>query len=144
MPKTRLSLKNLKRVPSTGLDLIRICVFQASLRSPTSLLPQRRMSSHSARGRRGSSKPSQPASDDEFKPVSEALTPESAFLDDESDGADLTDLGGIPRRKKPAQPRSEAEEKVDLSGIDDGNEAVFQRRLADWVERRSTARRRWN
>jgi len=82
------------------------------------------------------------ASDDEFKPASEAETPESAFLDDESDGADLTDLGGIPRRKKPAQPSSEAEEKVDLSGIDDGNEAVFQRRLADWVERRSTARRR--
>lgn len=82
------------------------------------------------------------ASSDEFTPtaaVSDAATPESAALgDEESDDVDLTDLTLRTPRKR---VRKE-EGKVDLSKIDDGNEAVYQRRLQDWVERRSRARGR--
>jgi DNA excision repair protein ERCC-6 len=77
-------------------------------------------------------------SDDEFAPdesVSEAATPESYASDD----FDMTDT--TPKRKR-GRAVKEAEGKVDLSNIDDGNEAVYQRRLRDWVERRSRARRR--
>lgn len=82
------------------------------------------------------------ASSDEFTPssaVSEAATPEPvAFGDEESDDVDLTDLTLRTPRKKARRE----EGKVDLSQIDDGNEAVYQRRLDDWVERRSRARER--
>jgi DNA excision repair protein ERCC-6 len=77
-------------------------------------------------------------SDDEFAPdesVSEAATPESSASDD----FDMTDT--TPKRKRGSAVK-ETEGKVDLSNIDDGNEAVYQRRLRDWVERRSRARRR--
>jgi DNA excision repair protein ERCC-6 len=77
-------------------------------------------------------------SDDEFAPdesVSEAATPESSASDD----FDMTDT--TPKRKR-GRAVKETEGKVDLSNIDDGNEAVYQRRLRDWVERRSRARRR--
>ncbi|KAK4217403.1 hypothetical protein QBC37DRAFT_415048 [Rhypophila decipiens] len=76
-------------------------------------------------------------SSDEFEPeesFSEAPSPESP----ESD-VDMTDMTPKSKRKKVIK---DAEETVDLSGIDDGNEAVYQRRLQDWVERRSRARRR--
>jgi DNA excision repair protein ERCC-6 len=77
-------------------------------------------------------------SDDEFtpdEPASEAVTPESYASDD----YDMTDT--TPKRKRGADLK-ESEGKVDLSNIDDGNEAVYQRRLKDWIERRSRARRR--
>lgn len=76
--------------------------------------------------------------DDDFRPPSEVATPGSTGQDGESDGLDMT----VPRRKKTAKASGGAGDKVDFSRIDDGNEAVYQRRLADWVERRSTARRR--
>lgn len=64
--------------------------------------------------------------------------PEADFVDDEDDedseGYDLTER----TRKKPTAAK--ADNKIDLSQIDDGNEAVYQSRLADWVERRSRAR----
>ncbi|GAB1320848.1 DNA repair protein rhp26 [Madurella fahalii] len=78
------------------------------------------------------------ASDDDFAPVestSEAATPESYASDD----FDMTDT--TPKRKR-GGTALESDGKVDLSNIDDGNEAVYQRRLKDWVERRSRARRR--
>lgn len=82
------------------------------------------------------------ASSDEFAPtaaVSDAATPESTALDDEeSDDVDLTDL----TLRTPRKRVKKEEGKVDLSKIDDGNEAVYQRRLQDWVERRSRARGR--
>jgi DNA excision repair protein ERCC-6 len=46
-----------------------------------------------------------------------------------------------PKRKR-GKAVKEGEGKVDLSNIDDGNEAVYQKRLKDWTERRSRARRR--
>lgn len=78
------------------------------------------------------------ASDDDFVPAesaSEAATPESYASDD----FDMTDP--TPKRKR-GKTAVESDDKVDLSNIDDGNEAVYQRRLKDWVERRSRARRR--
>ncbi|KAJ4292115.1 DNA repair protein rhp26 [Collariella sp. IMI 366227] len=86
----------------------------------------------------GSFKKPAAESDDEFAPeqsASEAATPESYVSDD----YDMTDL--TPKRKR-GKAVQETEDKVDLSNIDDGNEAVYQQRLKDWVERRSRARRR--
>ncbi len=77
-------------------------------------------------------------SNDEFEPdepASEAATPES-FASDDYDMTDTT-----PKRKRDKTPK-DGEGRVDLSKIDDGNEAVYQTRLRDWVERRSRARRR--
>lgn len=73
------------------------------------------------------------ASDDDFAP--DAATPKSY----DSDDFDMTDV--TPKRKRGKTAAAESEDKVDLSNIDDGNEAVYQTRLEDWVERRSRARR---
>ena len=77
-------------------------------------------------------------SDDDFmpdEPASEAATPES-FASDDYDMTDTT-----PKRKREKVVK-DSEGTLDLSNIDDGNEVVYQRRLRDWVERRSRARRR--
>lgn len=44
--------------------------------------------------------------------------------------------------KKRTARRAPSEEKVDLTGIDDGNEDVYQARLEQWVSSRSAARKR--
>lgn len=82
------------------------------------------------------------SSDGDYAPRRSAAAraaPEADFVDDEDDeeseGYDLTER----TRKKPTTTKGD--EKIDLSKIDDGNEAVYQSRLADWVERRSRARR---
>lgn len=77
-----------------------------------------------------------PNSDEEFAPPeqdSEAPTPESYASDD----FDMTDITPKRRRGKTVTGTDDK----DLSNIDDGNEAVYQMRLKDWVERRSRARR---
>ncbi|KAK0637369.1 SNF2 family N-terminal domain-containing protein [Bombardia bombarda] len=82
------------------------------------------------------------ASSDEFAPdesASEAASPVS-HISGASDDVDLTNLTHKRKRKKITK-ESGSGETVDLSNIDDGNEAVFQSRLKDWVERRSRARR---
>ncbi|RDA93762.1 hypothetical protein CP533_0273 [Ophiocordyceps camponoti-saundersi (nom. inval.)] len=50
------------------------------------------------------------------------------------------DLIREERRKRKARAEVGEQEEVDLSKIDDGNEAYYQKRLADWVARRSRAR----
>ena len=80
----------------------------------------------------------EPASSDEFAPSPPDFDAAESPAE-ESDGVDLTDLTRKASRTK--RPR-EAEGKVDLSKIDDGNESVYRSRLRDWVERRSRARRR--
>lgn len=44
-------------------------------------------------------------------------------------------------RKRKAKAKAAEEEEIDLSKIDDGNEAYYKRRLNNWIERRSRARR---
>ncbi|ORY68393.1 putative DNA repair and recombination protein RAD26 [Pseudomassariella vexata] len=74
-----------------------------------------------------------------FNTTSDTVDNEADFVDDEqSEGYDLTDR---PQKKKRKRVKSSKDdEKTDLSHIDDGNENVYQSRLADWVERRSRAR----
>ncbi|OAA61910.1 DNA repair protein rhp26 [Niveomyces insectorum RCEF 264] len=92
--------------------------------------------------------------DGEWRPPPE--TPDSGVLSlsaDESvedDEVDLTDRTRPASRKKTrlrtqkgrTGVSDEADGQINLSGIDDGNEAVYKRRLEDWVTRRSNARRR--
>lgn len=62
--------------------------------------------------------------------------------DDESeddDGGFLGADGGVKKKSNKRKLKPE-EEKIDLSALDDGNEANYQRRLQDWVKRRSRAR----
>ena len=49
-----------------------------------------------------------------------------------------------PRRNgnKRGKKRMEERQKEDLSGLDDGNERLYQKRLSSWVERRQAARAR--
>jgi DNA excision repair protein ERCC-6 len=86
-------------------------------------------------------KSSAASDEEEFKPSSVATTPESFNLDDDSDGETLT-ASTSTRRRKSKKNLTGLDDKVDFSSIDDGIEHVYQRRLADWVERRSKARRR--
>ncbi|RKF61221.1 DNA repair and recombination protein RAD26 [Erysiphe neolycopersici] len=44
--------------------------------------------------------------------------------------------------KKYSDLKNKAEDEVDLSGADDGNELTFQNRLKSWVKRRSTVRKK--
>jgi len=87
-----------------------------------------------------------PLSDDEFNPLAEETAPdEDNFVvdEDDDDDVDMTEkTRPTSSRRKKAKAAMDADERLDLSGIDDGNESVYQARLADWVERRSRARRR--
>ncbi|PHH59134.1 hypothetical protein CDD81_3710 [Ophiocordyceps australis] len=51
------------------------------------------------------------------------------------------DLVREQRRKTKSKDKARQQEEVDLSSIDDGNEAFYKKRLEDWVTRRSRARR---
>jgi DNA excision repair protein ERCC-6 len=82
-----------------------------------------------------------PARDDASSDVSTpqvSEAPEADFIDDEeSEDYDLTE-----RPSKKSKKLRKDDSKVDLSKLDDGNETNYQRRLADWVDRRSRARLR--
>ncbi|KAJ2966910.1 hypothetical protein NQ176_g9923 [Zarea fungicola] len=66
-----------------------------------------------------------------------------------SDSADSTvwkqgtedDLIRDERRKNKAKAAAKAQEQIDLTKIDDGDEKLYKRRLTDWISRRSRARR---
>ncbi|KJZ73783.1 hypothetical protein HIM_06901 [Hirsutella minnesotensis 3608] len=66
-----------------------------------------------------------------------------------SESADVTvwqqgtedDLVRQQNRKKKIKDKAQEQEEIDLSKIDDGNEAHYQKRLKDWISRRSRARR---
>jgi DNA excision repair protein ERCC-6 len=88
--------------------------------------------------------------DDEFKPPKKKLrtpieegyeTSDSdpmATIEDDMD--EISDSGRSNKRKSKKKP-SAGEEVLDLTGIDDGNEQVYQERLESWINRRSRARR---
>lgn len=65
----------------------------------------------------------------------EGIEDESLFPDTEPRSRKLRDT----RRKV---TRDAAVKSEDLTKLDDGNETLFQRRLSDWINRRSVARRR--
>jgi len=46
------------------------------------------------------------------------------------------------RGKRKAHMHAHATNKEDMTRLDDGNEALYQRRLDDWINRRSTARKK--
>ncbi|KAK2590437.1 DNA repair protein rhp26 [Conoideocrella luteorostrata] len=79
-------------------------------------------------------------------------SPSADFEPDHSSGsesADSTvwqqgnedDLIRQERRKAKLKAKSQEAQGIDLSKLDDGNEALYKRRLEDWVSRRSRARR---
>ncbi|CAK7267829.1 DNA repair protein rhp26 [Sporothrix epigloea] len=90
---------------------------------------------------------------DEWKPP--AASSDSGAVpasEDESEEDDTTDFTRLTapkpktqRRRMPRAGASEAEAdsdgKVNLSGVDDGDEMVYKQRLEDWVTRRRNARR---
>lgn len=51
------------------------------------------------------------------------------------------DLVREERRKTKAKAKAKDDAAIDLSKLDDGNERIYKKRLEDWVERRSRARR---
>ncbi|KAK5997472.1 DNA repair protein rhp26 [Cladobotryum mycophilum] len=51
------------------------------------------------------------------------------------------DLIREERRRAKAKAKASEQEQIDLSKIDDGNEAHYKKRLKNWVDRRSNARR---
>ncbi|TQS35335.1 hypothetical protein Golomagni_04247 [Golovinomyces magnicellulatus] len=55
------------------------------------------------------------------------------------DSKDFTSRSSKSSKKRPAIKVKEAD-KIDLAGIDDGNESLYQKRLRSWVKRRRTAR----
>ncbi|CAK7219933.1 DNA repair protein rhp26 [Sporothrix bragantina] len=91
--------------------------------------------------------------EDEWKPAGDSSEPGTAPVsEDESDDDDKTDFTKLTQPKPKKQRRRKAlagasetdadsDSKVNLSGVDDGNEMVYKQRLDDWVTRRRNARR---
>jgi DNA excision repair protein ERCC-6 len=79
-------------------------------------------------------------SEQEFVPEETAeVTGAASDGEDDEDEFDMTDM--VPKKRKKKGKGKASDALVDVSGIDDGNEAVYQDRLKDWVDRRSRARR---
>ncbi|KAB8299826.1 hypothetical protein EYC80_000075 [Monilinia laxa] len=78
------------------------------------------------------------ADDDTFTPEHSA-DEEEEFDDEDDEEALMTARTTTRKRSKPSKARTD--EAQSLAGIDDGNEDMFQARLAGWVEKRSAARR---
>ncbi|CAK7565515.1 MAG: DNA repair protein rhp26 [Sporothrix epigloea] len=91
--------------------------------------------------------------EDEWEPTGASSKPSaipaSEGESEEDDTTDFTKLTApkskVKRRRAPRAGASEADadsdSKVNLSGVDDGNEMVYKQRLEDWVTRRRNARR---
>jgi DNA excision repair protein ERCC-6 len=77
-----------------------------------------------------------PVDEDNFSP-GDSDDDEDDFVEDDDD---ILMTSRTTKRK--ATGKAKAEEKVDLTGIDDGDEKMYQARLKRWVEKRSAARRR--
>lgn len=78
-------------------------------------------------------------SEEEFVPEETAeITSAASAVEDDEDEFDMTDM--VPKKRKKKGKAKASDALVDVSGIDDGNEAVYQDRLKDWVDRRSRAR----
>ncbi|CAN8097302.1 unnamed protein product [Discula destructiva] len=80
-------------------------------------------------------------SDEEFDPGS-APSPVDEDEDEDEADYDMTNVTSTGKRKrnKASKGTDESGDKIDFSKIDDGDESAYQRRLTDWVERRSRAR----
>ncbi|EFW99946.1 DNA repair protein rhp26 [Grosmannia clavigera kw1407] len=78
--------------------------------------------------------------------VNTGSSPPSASDDDDfATESDLTSQTRPISRKKKARTSKVGEgfdETSDINGVDDGNEAMYKRRLEDWVGRREAARKR--
>ncbi|EON65261.1 hypothetical protein W97_04499 [Coniosporium apollinis CBS 100218] len=81
----------------------------------------------------------------------DAHDPDATFTDDaeaeEDDFDDDFSMDTAPQKKRKLPPNKvkktpAAAEKEDLTGIDDGDERVYQARLQSWVQRRREARRK--
>ncbi|KAI9646884.1 DNA repair protein rhp26 [Ciborinia camelliae] len=70
----------------------------------------------------------------------EHLTDEEGELDDE-DEEDALMTARTSSKKRPRPSKTRTDEAQNLAGIDDGNEDMYQARLANWVEKRRAARR---
>ena len=79
-----------------------------------------------------------PDEEDEVNQGSEES--EHALSDSEDGEFDMPSTAPLPTRKGNRQHRDSQHLQEDLTGIDDGNEKLYQRRLQSWVIRRSAAR----
>lgn len=77
-----------------------------------------------------------PLDEDDFTPgVSDQ--DEDDFIEDDDD-----EIMTPHSTKRKTARKTKVNEKVDITGVDDGNEQMYQARLNSWVEKRSAARRR--
>lgn len=88
------------------------------------------------------------ASGDDYAPADsgkpDPVTSEDEFDDDDigimAEGSDVSNSGSKKRKSKTS--RSKLPEEEDLTGVDDGDEKVFQARLSKWVNGRRAARKK--
>ncbi|KAL9072875.1 MAG: hypothetical protein Q9157_004940, partial [Trypethelium eluteriae] len=84
--------------------------------------------------------------DDAFVPdaTGESISEDDEELSIQDDEEDfMPNTAPPPKRGKTKKRRTLPEdEREDLTGVDDGNERLYQQRLESWVRRRSTARER--
>jgi DNA excision repair protein ERCC-6 len=117
------------RLPGFAEDTASVA---SSVENEFSLRPRKRRRVEAAR-----------VSDDDWEPqqpASSRTSPELAVTgtEEDSEDYDVTEQPATGSKRKDKTPRSD---RVDFSNIDDGDESVYQQRLADWIERRSRARR---
>ncbi|KUJ19939.1 uncharacterized protein LY89DRAFT_682766 [Mollisia scopiformis] len=85
-----------------------------------------------------------PASEEDFTPGMSEADDDDLAGDDEDEDDQIMAKSTTRKSSKGKGKRNvdETEDKVDLAGIDDGNESMYQARLQKWVDSRSAARRR--
>ncbi|KAL1900641.1 DNA repair protein rhp26 [Sporothrix stenoceras] len=135
--------KEVQAGPSTAVE--------ASVESEFSLRPRKKRKTRPVDSDEGSDYGGG-GDEDEWKPAGDSSEPGTAPQSDESDDDDTTDFTKITQPKAKTQrgrkariiaseTEGDSDSKVNLSGVDDGNESVYKQRLDDWVTRRRNARR---
>ncbi|KIH90496.1 DNA excision repair protein ERCC-6 [Sporothrix brasiliensis 5110] len=128
---------------------------EASVESEFSLRPRKKRKTRPVDAEQGSDYGGGDGDEDEWKPAADTSEPGTAPTSgDESDDDDTTDFTKLTRPKAKKQrgrkgrastlaseTEGDSDAKVNLSGVDDGNEMVYKQRLDNWVTRRRNARR---
>ncbi|CAD6439495.1 27ef3534-27c3-44cb-822c-848209b30358 [Sclerotinia trifoliorum] len=88
-----------------------------------------------------SSSPDDTFSRENLADEEDELVEDDDYDEEDEDDALMTARTSMRKRSKPGKARKD--EAQSLAGIDDGNEDMYQARLANWVEKRRAARRQY-
>ena len=131
------SERSIKRRRLRGVKVSRSLPGDKETASPTSALPIKVQATTSSNDEDSAFEPN--LDDSEIAALGQSYDEDEGSVDDQDLVLDTRPLKGRSRRRKGA-PTSVREKTEDLTGLDDGNETLYQQRLQSWIERRRAAR----